>query len=145
MFFITLSGANIIALLTAVVCSQILGMVWYSNALFGPLWRQLVGITPDMMVDPILKKKMRKNMLWGPVISLVTTYVLAVLVNDLLIHTLWSALGLGLFVWVGFSGAAVGMNYLYNPKLNLKLFMVDAGYHLSSLMVMSVILSMFIY
>jgi hypothetical protein len=63
---------NWLAVLLAVVVAMLVGMVWYSKAVFGTIWMHLAGLS---------EQKMRKNMLWPMVSavggSLLTAYVLA--------------------------------------------------------------------
>ena len=146
MFLIEFTWWNILTILVAVVASQIVGAIWYSETFgFGKKWMALVGITDQMKQTNIFKKKMIRGMVIGIVCAFATSYVFFILIDDFILFNTLQAVLLAVFVWLGFSGSALAMNYAYNPRLTLRLFLIDAGHHLLSLISMAVVLSIMIF
>lgn len=134
---------NIAAVLTAVVVNFILGFIWYTP-LFGKIWGKEMGYDPDMKPD---KSLMFKGMAFMIIGNLLFAWVLA--------HNIaaWqfvpgikemgpvvSALNAAVFTWLGFYlpgqlGATVW------EKNSWKLFAINTGYHLASLLVVAFILT----
>ena len=134
---------NIAAVLTAVVVNFILGFIWYTP-LFGKIWGKEMGYDPDMKPD---KSLMFKGMAFMIIGNLLFAWVLA--------HNIaaWqfvpgikemgpfvNALTAAIFTWLGFYlpgqlGATVW------EKNSWKLFAINTGYHLASLLVVAFILT----
>ena len=63
---------NYLAILVATIAAAVLGMVWYSPALFGKAWMKLVGMSQKDL-EAAKKQGMAKNM----AINFVATFVMA--------------------------------------------------------------------
>jgi hypothetical protein len=134
---------NFFAILVAVVVNFILGFIWYTP-LFGKIWGKEMGYDPDMKPD---KSVMLRGMLFMLIGNLLFAGVLA--------HNIaaWNfvpgirengpfanALTAAFFTWLGFYlpgelGATVW------EKHSWKLFGINTGYHLASLLVVAAILT----
>jgi len=134
---------NIIAVLVAVVVNFVLGFIWYTP-LFGKIWGKEMGYDPNMKPD---KSVMLKGMAFMIIGNLLFAVVLA--------HNIaaWQyvpgvkemgplaiALNSAIFTWLGFYlpgqlGATVW------EKNSWKLFGINTGYHLASLLVVGLILT----
>ncbi len=134
---------NFWAILVAVVVNFILGFIWYTP-LFGKAWGKEMGFDPDMKPD---KSVMLKGMLFMLIGNLLFAGVLAhniaawqfvpgVREMGPLSNTLTAAF----FTWLGFYlpgelGATVWEQHSW------KLFGINTGYHLASLLVVAFILT----
>mgnify|MGYP001228243782 CR=1 FL=1 len=134
---------NIAAVLVAVVVNFVLGFIWYTP-LFGKIWGKEMGYDPDMKPE---KSEMLKGMVFMIFGNFLFAWVLAhniaawqfvpgIKEMGLLSNALTSAI----FTWLGFYlpgqlGATVW------EKNSWKLFGINTGYHLASLLVVALILT----
>ena len=134
---------NLIAILVVVVVNFILGFIWYTP-LFGKAWGKEMGYDPNMQPE---KSAMFKGMAFMVIGNFLFAYVLAhnmaawefVPGMDQMSLTA-SALNAAIFTWLGFYlpgelGATVW------EKKSWKLFGINTGYHLASLLVAAFILT----
>jgi hypothetical protein len=134
---------NILAILVAVVVNFFLGFIWYTP-LFGKTWGKEMGYDTDMKPEKSLMLKGMSFMLIG---NLLFAWVLAhniaawqfvsgIKEMGLISNVLMTAV----FTWLGFYvpgelGATVW------EKHSWKLFGINTGYHLLSLLVVAFILT----
>lgn len=128
-----LSKLNYLAVLAAAVSSFAIGGVWYSPMLFGALWSRETGLT-----DADLRKR-NLGLVFGLsfVLSLVISFNLAAFLQgppDLA----WGLIA-GALAGIGWVATAFGVTYLFEAR-SLKLFLVNAGYHAVTFVVMGGIL-----
>ena len=133
---------NYVAILLAGVASMVVGFAWYSPMLFAKPWMKLMGHSADSM------KKTQKDMggmyALSFVLSLITAFVLAhvIQISEIVFdHTtlqagIFSALGM----WFGFIMPVQATDVIFGGK-KWKLFGINTGYQLASLLVMGVVLS----
>jgi Protein of unknown function (DUF1761) len=134
-----LSHANWLAIIVAAIAYFALGSVWFS-VLFGKQWMALNNIPEP---TPETKEQMKKMILMMMVKTLLMSMVVAVVIGMLVM-----ALGVVKCVpgiKLGLALSAVGIvplvmsdMYLMKP---LKLWFIDAGYHVVGITLMSIILS----
>ncbi len=137
---------NIVAILVAVVVNFIIGFIWYTP-LFGKAWGKEMGFDPNMKPD---KSLMFKGMAFMIIGNFLFAWVFA--------HNIaaWrfvpgieemspvsNALSSAIFTWLGFFlpgelGATVW------EKHSWKLFFINTGYQLVSLIVVAIILTFWI-
>ena len=134
---------NIIAILVAVVVNFFLGFIWYTP-LFGKIWGKEMGYDPDMKPD---KSVMLKGMAFMIIGNFLFAWVLAhniaawqFVPGVKEMGLLSNALTAAIFTWLGFYlpgqlGATVW------EKNSWKLFGINSGYHLASLLVVALILT----
>ncbi len=132
---------NYLAVLIAAVVSMAIGFLWYGPVLFGKPWMKLRGYT-----DESLKKAQAEmGKLYGLsfVLALVTAYILSHMMtlsqefyNYPVIQT---GLTTAFFVWLGFMMPVQATATIFGDK-KWKLFAIDTGYQLASLLVMGLIL-----
>jgi hypothetical protein len=132
-------AVNYYAVLFAAILAMILGFVWY-GPLFGKAWMQLVGITEKDMNDT-MKNGMAKTYLMMMVAALVMAYVLAIFSQIINTHSLMAGITLGFWVWLGFVATSMFSSTLFSNK-PMKLFVIEAGYYLTSLVIMGAVLSL---
>lgn len=121
-----LSHVNWLAVLVAGAAYFILGGLWYSKALFGSKWAQLVKLDVN---DPNLKKGMGGMMLSTLVLILIVCFSLEVLIIKFgFEQELIYGIKLGLLTGLGFATAAVSINYVYERRPGT-LYLINNGYH----------------
>jgi len=134
-----LSTANWLAILVAAVAYFTLGSLWFS-VLFGKQWMALNGIPePTPAKKEEMKKMMMPLMLKTFVMGLVMAFVIGLLAMSIGIYRCVPGikLGLGLSV-VGVIPLIMADMYLMKP---LKLWFIDAGYHVVGIVLMSIIIA----
>jgi hypothetical protein len=115
--------------------------VWYSPVLFAKAWMREMGYDPN---DKAKIQEMRKSA--GPayagsfVASLVSAFVLALLLHWLRADNLHLGLNLGFHVWLGFVATVQFTGVLF-MKQSMKLFAINTGYQLVCYLVMAAILA----
>ncbi len=133
-----LSDVNFPAVLLATVLTFGLGALWYSPLLFAKAWMAGHGYTEADI------RKMQAGM--GPTyaISFVCWLVMATMLALIAphfgdgVHTIF---GVGLHLWLGFS-ATVGLTANRFSNKPLRVWLIDAGYQVASIAVMSVVLGL---
>jgi hypothetical protein len=126
---------NYLAVLVAAGASFFIGWIWY-GPLFGKRWMQLRGLDPALMGSAGMPFA---NMAVEFVSALVVAYVLAHFVVLLNVTTWATALQLAFWLWLGFQATLLLGPVLWE-KMSLKLYCLNAGRWLVTLVVMSVIL-----
>jgi hypothetical protein len=135
---------NLVAVLVAVVINFILGFIWYTP-LFGKIWGKEMGYDPDIKPDT---KVMVKGMAFMVIGNLLFAWILAYNlaawqsvpgVKEM--GPLTNAINSAIYLWLGFYlpghlGATVW------EKKSWKLFGINTGYNLVSLLVVALILTL---
>ncbi len=134
-----LSNANWLAIVVAAIAYFALGSVWFSM-LFGKQWMALNNIPEP---TPETKEQMKKMMLPLMIKSLLMGIVLAIavafMVMALRIGNCVPGIKLGLVLSaIGVIPLVMADMYLIKP---LKLWFIDAGYHIIGITLMSIIVS----
>ncbi len=133
---------NVIAIFVCAVFLVLLGSLWYSKMLFGPLWLKLSG---KNMTDAkkISKTKMNIIMGLGFTTSLITIIVLSILIDSLKISSVLDSIRLGLMVWGGFY-ATTQLGSVLWEQMPLEYYIINTSYSLISIVISSIILALFI-
>lgn len=128
---------NYWSVLVAAIASFAVGWLWH-GPLFGKMWMKEMGFTPKSM------KKMKLSpgtaMFWGFIATLVTAYVLALIVGYTMVATFGAGAQLAFWLWLGFIAPVQFGKFLWEGK-SFKLFAINAAYYLASLIVISGILA----
>jgi disulfide bond formation protein DsbB len=130
--------------LLAGVVSMVVGFLWYSPVLFGKPWMKLMGINPKNMKDA--QKAMGKQYGISFLVTLLSAYVLfhTIVLSENYFH--YDRLSTGLisafWMWLGFVAPVQLTDVLFGGK-KLKLFAINTGYQLASLLAIGVVLAMF--
>lgn len=135
---------NMLAVLVAVVANFILGFLWYTP-LFGKVWGREMGYDPE---EKPAKSEMLKGMAFMLIGNLLFAWVFAhniaawqFVPGIKEMSPISNALMSAIFTWLGFYlpgqlGATVW------EKNSWKLFFINTGYHLASLLVVAIILTL---
>lgn len=130
---------NWISISIAAVVNMTIGGLWYSPVLFGEVWIKLMGFS-QKQIDEAKSKGMAKSYGIMAVFSVVMAFVLAQLIGNMGLFGLQNALSLGFTVWLGFIATTKANDVIFGKK-PVKLYIIDAGYYLVSILAMSVILA----
>jgi hypothetical protein len=120
---------SLLAIVLAIVVAVALGMLWYSQAMFGPTWMALQGIDPVKAANASQRGMWRSyvgNILLTAVTAFVVYAILAVGFSMVDLFAIWSAFSLPVFA-----------NSIWWGQKPLKLFLIEAGYSLVALAFMS--------
>ncbi len=125
-----------LAMLIATVAGMVVGAVWYSPLLFAKSWMHLVGKKDTDM------NKGGNGKLY--LLSFVGTFVMAVILSNF-IHlasakTVVDGMKVGFWGWLGFVAPATMAEYLFEGRPR-KLYLLNNGHILVTLMVMGAILA----
>jgi len=133
------ANINILAVLVAAVLTFVLGAVWYSPVLFAKQWLAAQGHTPEKL-EEMKRKGVTRAYAVSVLCYFVTAYVMALLASYTNSTTLAQGLWLGFLSWLGFA-ATVGLTANMFSDKPIAAWVLDAGYQLSYLVLMGVLLS----
>ena len=124
-----LTKLNFIAVVAAAACSFLIGGVWYSPILFGRIWLKESGLTDERL------RRRNMGLVFGT--SFVLSLVIALNLAAFLAgppNLAWGVAA-GALAGIGWVAAGLGITYVFEAR-PLKLFLVNAGYHAVTFMVM---------
>ncbi|MBI2463547.1 DUF1761 domain-containing protein [Candidatus Peregrinibacteria bacterium] len=132
-------GVWIAPILVSGIAAMILGGLWYSPLLFGKSWMKMLGMTEKDMGK--MKNEAVKGYIIGFVAALVMAHVLAfvslVFVNSGGVYSrMLEEMEIGFLLWLGFIAPVILGGWLWEGK-PFKLFLINAGYYLISMLIMS--------
>jgi hypothetical protein len=119
---------NYLAVIVAAIVQFIIGAIWYMP-LFGKLWGKIHGFdtfSPESQAE--MQKKMLPLLAVQFVVTLITTFVFALLLNGF--PPDWSYYGLAFFFWLGFAFPAIVSGVLFggtDPKWIVTKIAVQGG------------------
>lgn len=125
---------------TVVIAScvgMLISAVWYSDALFGQVWRKSIGLKKKDIENP----KTEVGLIIAFITLLIMTAATAVLIDVLQISGAWSGLLFGLLVGFGFLATNNGMHKLYEQR-PFSLFVVTAVGDILTMSAIGVILAL---
>jgi hypothetical protein len=115
------------AVLVAAIAYFMLGAIWYSKALFGTKWAQLVNLD---VKNPDLKKGMGKMMISTLVLILIVCIGLALVIRMINFdYNYMYGIKLGLLTGITFATTAISIGYVYENKPT-NLYLISSGYHI---------------
>lgn len=134
---------NYLAVILAGVASMAVGFMWYGPMLFGKQWMKLKGYSSES-----LKKEQKEMGKWYAVsfvLALFTAYVLShvmsLSINFFNYDNFTTGLTTAFWMWLGFVMPVQATATIFSESKNWKLFGIDTGYQLSSLLVMGIVLA----
>ncbi len=137
-------------IILATVARFAVGAIWYMpKGLFGKKWLELQGETAAVLT-PERKKEGNKSMVAGFVFTLISTFVLGLLLSPLAQVSdtvnqpfVLPVIFLTLLVWLGFVVPILAQRKLYDLKkvYSWQLFWIDATHELAGLIVAGLILA----
>lgn len=136
---------NYLAVFVAAIVSMVIGSIWY-GPLLGKTWMKEIGMKPQKMTDKVKKQMMNQYSLMF-VGSLVMAWVLAhaVIFSNTYLHMegVWGGAMSGFFNWLGFVAPVTLSAVLFEGK-SWKMWLINNGYYLITLVAMGKILAMWV-
>lgn len=132
---------NYVVVLIAAVSNMAVGFLWYSPILFGKPWMKLMGISDEQAKG--MKTKANKAYAISSIGALIMAYVLAGVLGYLGTGTVTDAIQTGFWLWLGFVAPVMFTSVLFENK-PVKLYAINAGYQLASLVTMAIILTLWV-
>ena len=134
-------AVNYVAVIVAAIANMVIGFIWY-GPIFGKTWVAMMGWTPEQ-IGECQKKGMTKSYVIAIIGSLITALVLAellVMVGSYLGLTgVLAGLKAAFIGWLGFVVPVALSGVAWEGK-PWKLWFLNVGYSIVSLMVMGAIL-----
>lgn len=118
------------SIIIASVLSFVVGMLWYSPALFGKTWAKLAGVS----MSKAKQKGMGQSMLIGFISTLVLAYVFQGLMGMLSYTGAAMGATLGFWLWLGFLAPSLIGGVLWEGK-PWGLYFLNSAYWLVNLLV----------
>lgn len=129
---------NYLALLVATVARFLFGWLWYSPLLFGKAWMSLTNCTLEDM-----KRNMPKAIPADLIASFIMSFVLVHAVHYAGATSAGQGAAVGFFNWLGFIATVMLATTLYE-KRPIKLFLINSGFNLISLLFMGAIVAVWV-
>ncbi len=136
-------GLNWLAIIASAIVAIIIGGLWYSPALFGNAWMKSLGWKKEDIAKAMKKMNsmtMATMYIKVFITSLVTAFVLSVIIHVFTITSLTNASELALLLWLGFIAANRVTDVLFEGK-NFNWYMINVMQTFVTLLAMSWILS----
>ncbi|MCI0542311.1 DUF1761 domain-containing protein [bacterium] len=135
---------NYLAVLVAAIANMVVGFLWY-GPLFGKPWADMMGLKFD---SPEAKMAMQKKALPSYAASFVGALIMACVLAHLLVYSssymgvsgVSAGLSAGFWSWLGFV-APVTVGIVFWEQKPWKLWFINAGYWLVTMLVMGVVLA----
>ncbi|UCH62564.1 MAG: DUF1761 domain-containing protein [Fidelibacterota bacterium] len=129
---------SLIAVLIASILGFGLGALWYSPKLFGKQWMAALDISTEGLQEEFSPARTYGTRF---VTTLVAAYVLARILVHTEASTLVAGFETGFLVWLGFV-ATFALDGVLFEKRSFKLYLINSGYYLVSLMLMGALLGL---
>jgi hypothetical protein len=127
------SAVNWVAVIVAAIVNVVISTVWYLPAVFGKRWAELTGRPLTTAPDPMLY-------VVAIVGSLVTAFVLALVVNAVGAASISDGVVTGLIVWLGFQATNQAVGGAFEGR-SWSLFGINAANGAVTMAVMGAILA----
>ena len=132
------SQLNILAIVLAVIANMIIGALWYSPVLFSNIWIKSLGKS----MEDIHESNPNIGYAYTTVAGIISAIVLSLFIGMLDTITIGSGALIGFLAGVGIASAReLSPTFFEGRKYTL--FFISAGYHIVSLTVMGMIISLF--
>ena len=128
---------NWLAVVAAVVVSQVLGFLWYSMTMFGKPWMKAIGKTEKQL----RAQAKPTDYVYTVVGALVMVIVLANVLGWAGVTETMGAITTAFWLWLGFLAPASLMNSVFEGR-PMNLFYINVGYHLVNMVVAAAILTL---
>ncbi len=129
---------NILAVVVSAVAAMVVGFIWFSPPLFEKAWLEDIGRTREQLEgDSPLKY------LVAFIGSLLMAYILARLLDIVGGPSLELGILLAVVVWVAFVAATSAANFAFASR-PIRLWLIENGNHLLTLLVMGAILGVWV-
>lgn len=134
---------NYLALIAAVIVSMVIGFLYYMNPVIAKPWMKLMGYSKD----DVRPSGSEMGKLYGTsaVLALVTSFVLYHVITMSIAYFNYSPVMTGItsafWMWLGFMMPVQATDVLFGKK-PFKLFAINTGYQLASLLGMGIVIGL---
>lgn len=135
-----LGGVNLVAIVIAALASMIVGMIYFSPALFGNLWMRLSKISKSD-IKRIKVHGLNKNYFASFISTAITAYVLSLFIKFSGVIGVVGGISIGVLAWLGFVATTLLGGVLWDRR-PVQLYLLNNFYQLISFVLMSIILSL---
>lgn len=125
-----------LAVLACAVASMVIGFIWYSRPLFEGAWLAGIGKTREQVAAGSSSR-----FVIALVAAVLEAYILAALLNITGGPSLSTGVLLAVVLWASFVAATTAASYAFAGR-GLRVWMIESGNHLVTLLVMGVILGL---
>lgn len=129
---------NVLAVVASALAAMVVGFIWYSRPLFEGTWLAEIGRSREQVQSDSPVKY-----LVGFIGALLEAYILAGLMNIMGGVSVPRGVLVGVVIWISFVAATSAANFAFAGR-SFRLWMVENGNHLVTLLVMGVILGAWI-
>ena|SRR3989344_3605732 len=137
-----LANVNYLPVIVAALIHMAIGFVWYSPRFFGNTWAKLMGWPLEAKEDKGTGKEQKKGMFQTYTLSFLSALIMAYMLSSLIALTrmraIFETMELAALIWLGFVATTTFTNSLFTGK-SKKLWLIDYGYVLVSLIIMSIL------
>lgn len=130
---------NYLAVLVAAVVMMVIGMMWH-GPLFGKTWAKLSGVSEEKMRSGGMARRIGISFIGWLLMSYVLQHAIVFAGKYLGLSGIQAGLIVGFFNWLGFIAPVLMAPVLWEGK-SWKLWLINSGYFLVSLLVMGIILA----
>lgn len=127
-----ISKINYLAVFVAALSTFLIGGLWYSPLLFSKAWMKENGFTEEDLKDGNMARIFGGAFVLGFIIA----FNLAMFLSDS--NDLVWGMTAGALAGIGWVAASMGVTYLFERK-SMKLFLINAGYHIITYILMGAI------
>jgi len=128
-----LSTLNFYAIFVAALSTFLIGGLWYSPMLFSKSWMEENGFSEEDLKGANMPKIFGTSF----VLALVMAFNLAAFLGET--SDLAWGITAGALAGIGWVAASIGVTYLFERK-SMKLFLINAGYHVIAFIIMGAII-----
>ncbi len=131
---------NLIAIMLAAVSSMVVGTLWFRPRVFGNRWQALTGVDPNKPKRPgvVYALSFVLALLTATGLSAAASGAQELLGGSAIVVALAVASGL----WVAFIAATSAVHYLFEGR-SPRIFAINTGHQLVTVLLMAVILGLF--
>jgi hypothetical protein len=134
-----MSAISFLPVLAAGVASVLVGVLWYSPAVFGAAWMRMENFTPEMVERG--KKRRWLSAVIGLIASMLIAWVMSYVGLLLGVYDWFGAVELGFWCWLGFVAPTMLGMVLWEQR-PFKLYLIVALNWLVSFIVMALVLTL---
>lgn len=132
---------NYLAILVCAIIYMAIGFLWYSPLLFAKPWSKLMGYEKLKKEDfAKMQKEAMPSYLGTFLLNLVTGFIMSYLLRQMVVTEALNGALIGLLIWVGFVATTTLANMFFVQQ-SFKLWAINYGYALVSMMVSGAILA----
>lgn len=128
---------SFLPILFAGIVAMLIAFAWYDPRVFGSAWTRMTNLSPEAVENG--KKTMKYRAPIGLLASMLAAYVMNYFGIAWGVYDIIGAVELGFWSWAGFTMPVLLGVVLWEQK-PFKLFLINAGYWLVSLIAMAIVL-----